>query len=121
MNFFGNKIFPLVIHSVDSVDQVDSVCTQSPSEQMSIYRRAFKHRLRVLVKSRMFLCEQENRKKNNSETNFNLSNITNIFFNKKHSYFKSNSTQELQINATIVSKDWHRKAGAKRPRPRIQS
>ena len=70
---FRKQNLSIGIYSVDPVDPldplvpVDSVCTQSPAE--IFFRRTFKHRLRVLVESRIPVEEQENGQQNNSETN----------------------------------------------------
>ena len=61
--FFVNEILHWVIQSVypvGPVDLVDPVSTQSPPKLTSICRHPFKHRLRVLVESRLSVWEQEN-------------------------------------------------------------
>ena len=64
MGIFEKKILSWGIHYVDSVNPV---FTQSSPELFC--QRTFKHRLRVLVESRMSVEDQENGQKNNSETN----------------------------------------------------
>ena len=100
VEIFGKKLHPWVILSTSS-SWFDLLRSQSPQEPQPISRRTNNQRLRVLVESRMSVLEKK-RQKNSSETNCRLSNVIINFSSKKHSYYKSSSSQEWPIIATMV-------------------